>query len=102
MYMTDFAYDGPILLIPLSPSYPSSPVVVVLIVIIVAIVEKVVAAVLICCADLHIYGNFLSLLWFELCLLDGRSVLSLIGLFRTLNRKMILSWKISHTNFELL
>ena len=26
MYMTDFAYDGPILLVPLSPSYPSSPV----------------------------------------------------------------------------
>ena len=27
MYMTDFAYDGPIFLVPLSPSYPSSPVV---------------------------------------------------------------------------
>ena len=26
MYMTDFAYDGPIFLDPLSPSYPSSPV----------------------------------------------------------------------------
>ena len=26
MYMTDFAYDGPIILVPLSPSYPSSPV----------------------------------------------------------------------------
>ena len=26
MYMTDFAYDGPIFLVPLSPSYPSSPV----------------------------------------------------------------------------
>ena len=26
--MTDFAYDGPIFLVPLSPSYPSSPVVV--------------------------------------------------------------------------
>ena len=24
--MTDFAYDGPIFLVPLSPSYPSSPV----------------------------------------------------------------------------
>ena len=27
MHMTDFAYDGPIFLVPLSPSYPSSPVV---------------------------------------------------------------------------
>ena len=27
MYTTDFAYDGPIFLVPLSPSYPSSPVV---------------------------------------------------------------------------
>ena len=27
MYMTDFAYDGPIFLVPLSPSYPSSPVI---------------------------------------------------------------------------
>ena len=26
MYMTDFAYDGPIFLVPMSPSYPSSPV----------------------------------------------------------------------------
>ena len=26
MYKTDFAYDGPIFLVPLSPSYPSSPV----------------------------------------------------------------------------
>ena len=26
MYMTDFAYDGPVFLVPLSPSYPSSPV----------------------------------------------------------------------------
>ena len=26
VYMTDFAYDGPIFLVPLSPSYPSSPV----------------------------------------------------------------------------
>ena len=26
MYMTDFAYDGPIFLVPLSSSYPSSPV----------------------------------------------------------------------------
>ena len=26
MYMTDFAYDGPIFLVPLSLSYPSSPV----------------------------------------------------------------------------
>ena len=26
MYTTDFAYDGPIFLVPLSPSYPSSPV----------------------------------------------------------------------------
>ena len=26
MHMTDFAYDGPIFLVPLSPSYPSSPV----------------------------------------------------------------------------
>ena len=26
MYMTDFAYDGPIFLVLLSPSYPSSPV----------------------------------------------------------------------------
>ena len=26
MYMTDFAYDGPISLVPLSLSYPSSPV----------------------------------------------------------------------------
>ena len=26
MYMTDFAYDGPIFLVPLGPSYPSSPV----------------------------------------------------------------------------
>ena len=25
-YMTDFAYDGPIFMVPLSPSYPSSPV----------------------------------------------------------------------------
>ena len=25
MYTTDFAYDGPICLVPLSPSYPSSP-----------------------------------------------------------------------------
>ena len=25
-YMTDFAYDGPIILVPLSLSYPSSPV----------------------------------------------------------------------------
>ena len=29
MYTTDFAYDGPISLVPLSPSYPSSPVVLV-------------------------------------------------------------------------
>ena len=28
MYTTDFAYDGPIFLVPLSPSYPSSPVLV--------------------------------------------------------------------------
>ena len=28
MYMTDFAYDGPIFLVPLSLSYPSSPVLV--------------------------------------------------------------------------
>ena len=27
MYTTDFLYDGPIFLVPLSPSYPSSPVV---------------------------------------------------------------------------
>ena len=27
MYTTDFAYDGPIVMVPLSPSYPSSPVV---------------------------------------------------------------------------
>ena len=27
MYKTDFAYDGPIFLVPLSPSYPSSPVI---------------------------------------------------------------------------
>ena len=27
MYMTDFAYDGPIFLVPLSLSYPSSPVI---------------------------------------------------------------------------
>ena len=27
MYTTDVAYDGPIFLVPLSPSYPSSPVV---------------------------------------------------------------------------
>ena len=27
MYTTDFAYDGPIFLVPLSPSYPSLPVV---------------------------------------------------------------------------
>ena len=27
MYTTDFAYDGPIFLVPSSPSYPSSPVV---------------------------------------------------------------------------
>ena len=27
MYTTDFAYDGPIFLVPLSPSYPSSPVI---------------------------------------------------------------------------
>ena len=26
MYMTDFAYDRPIFLVPLNPSYPSSPV----------------------------------------------------------------------------
>ena len=26
MYTTDFAFDGPIFLVPLSPSYPSSPV----------------------------------------------------------------------------
>ena len=26
MYMTDFAFDGPIFLVPLSLSYPSSPV----------------------------------------------------------------------------
>ena len=26
MYTTDFAYDGPIFLVPLSPSYQSSPV----------------------------------------------------------------------------
>ena len=26
MYTTDFAYDGPIFLVPFSPSYPSSPV----------------------------------------------------------------------------
>ena len=26
MYTTDFAYDGPIFLVPLSPSYPSSPI----------------------------------------------------------------------------
>ena len=26
MYTTDFAYDGPIFLVPLTPSYPSSPV----------------------------------------------------------------------------
>ena len=26
MYTTDFAYDGPIFLVPLSLSYPSSPV----------------------------------------------------------------------------
>ena len=26
MYTTDFAYDRPIFLVPLSPSYPSSPV----------------------------------------------------------------------------
>ena len=26
MYTTDFAYDGPIFLVPLSPSYTSSPV----------------------------------------------------------------------------
>ena len=26
MYMTDFAYDGPIFLVPLSLSYPRSPV----------------------------------------------------------------------------
>ena len=25
MYMTDFAYDGPIFLVPSSPSYPGSP-----------------------------------------------------------------------------
>ena len=29
MYMTDFAYDGPIFLFPLSLSYPSSPVLVI-------------------------------------------------------------------------
>ena len=28
MYTTDFAYDGPIILVPLSLSYPSSPVVI--------------------------------------------------------------------------
>ena len=28
MYMTDFAYDGPIFLVPLSLSYPSSTVVI--------------------------------------------------------------------------
>ena len=28
MNTTDFAYDGPIFLVPLSPSYPSSPVLV--------------------------------------------------------------------------
>ena len=28
MYTTDFTYDGPIFLVPLSPSYPSSPVVI--------------------------------------------------------------------------
>ena len=28
MYTTDFAYDGPIFLVSLSPSYPSSPVVI--------------------------------------------------------------------------
>ena len=28
MYTTDFAYDRPIFLVPLSPSYPSSPVIV--------------------------------------------------------------------------
>ena len=27
MYMTDFAYDGPIFLVPLGTSYPSSPVI---------------------------------------------------------------------------
>ena len=26
MYTTDFAYDGPNFMVPLSPSYPSSPV----------------------------------------------------------------------------
>ena len=31
MYTTDFAYDGPIFLVPLSPSYPSSSVVVVVV-----------------------------------------------------------------------
>ena len=30
MYMTDFAYDGPIFLVPLSPSYPSSPVIIII------------------------------------------------------------------------
>ena len=28
MHMTDFAYDGPIFLVPLSLSYPSSPVII--------------------------------------------------------------------------
>ena len=27
MHTTDFAHDGPVFLVPLSPSYPSSPVV---------------------------------------------------------------------------
>ena len=31
--MTDFAYDGPIFLVPLSPSYPSSPVLSVILVV---------------------------------------------------------------------
>ena len=30
MYTTDFAYDGPIFLVPLSLSYPSSPVYIIL------------------------------------------------------------------------
>ena len=45
MYTTDFAHDGPIFLVPLSPSYPSSHVAVMAVVVVVVVVVAVAVAV---------------------------------------------------------
>ena len=42
MYTTDFAYDGPIFLVPLSLSYPSSPVVMIIIIVMIIIRRKII------------------------------------------------------------